>query len=133
MAEKLSCEAVRATYDPGTRDSSALAVIWELYGPELVDFSNTVRAVFVADDGNGLIFSENGEVQPYEDVEKYSSRLKRDRFTPQMLDQYLRALGIGAFDENFYQPEDQAAILVEKFGPIAPASREFKLADLQGA
>lgn len=133
MAEKLSCEAVRATYDPGTRDSSDLAVIWELYGPHVVDFSNTVRAVFVADDGNGLIFSESGEVQPYEDVEKYSSRLKRDRFTPQMLDHYLRAVGIEAFDESFYQPEDQAAIFVEKFGPIAPASREFKLADLQGA
>jgi hypothetical protein len=133
MAEKLSCEAVRATYDPGTRGNSDLAVIWELYGPNLVDFSNTVRAVFVTDDGNGLIFSESGKVQPYEDVEKYSNRLKRDRFTPQMLDHYLRALGIEAFDENFYQPEDQAAILVEKFGPIAPTSREFQLADLQGA
>jgi hypothetical protein len=133
MAEKLSCEAVRATYDPGIRDTSDMAVIWELYGPHLVDFSNTVRAVFVADDGNGLIFSESGEVQPYEDVGKYSSRLKRDRFTPQMLDNYLRALGIEAFDENFYQPEGQAAILVEKSGPIAPASREFQLADLQGA
>lgn len=133
MAEKLSCEAVRATYDPGARDSSDLAVIWELYRPHVVDFSNTVRAVFVADDGNGLIFSESGEVQPYEDVEKYSSRLKRDRFTPQMLDRYLRALGIEAFDENFYQPEDQAAIFIEKFGPIAPASREFQLTDLQGA
>jgi hypothetical protein len=133
MAEKLSCEAVRATYDPGTRGRSNLAVIWELYGPHVVDFSNTVRAVFVADDGNGLIFSENGQSQSYEDVEKYSIRQKRDRFTPQMLDQYLRALGIEAFDENFYQPEDQAAILVEKLGPIAPASREFQLADLQGA
>nr|WP_294814547.1 hypothetical protein [uncultured Sphingomonas sp.] len=133
MAEKLSCEAVRATYDPGTRDSSDLAVIWELYGPHLVDFSNTVRAVFVADDGNGLIFSESGEVQPYEDVERYSSRLKRDRFTPQMLDHYLRALGIEAFNEDFYQPADEAAILVEKSGPIAAASREFQLADLRGA
>ncbi|MBW8858606.1 MAG: hypothetical protein JF570_02435 [Caulobacter sp.] len=133
MAEKLSCEAVRATYDPETRDGSGLAVIWELYGPHVVDFSNTIRAVFVANDGNGLIFSESGEAQPYEDVEKYSSRLKRNRFTPQMLDHYLRAVGIEAFDENFYQPEDQAAILVEKRGPIAPASREFQLADLQGS
>jgi hypothetical protein len=124
---------VRATYDPRTRDNSDLAVIWELYGPHVVEFSNTIRAVFVADDGNVLIFSASGEVQPYEDVEKYSSRLKGDRFTPQMLDHYLRAVGIEAFDENFYQPEDQAAIFVEKFGPIAPASREFQLADLQGA
>ncbi|USQ94994.1 hypothetical protein [Caulobacter sp. RL271] len=131
MAEKLSCEAVRATCAPGTRESSDLAVIWELYGPEVIDFSNTVRAVFVADDGNGLVFSESGEVQPYEDMGKYSSRLKRDRFTPQILDHYLRAVGIEAFDETFYQPEGQAAILVEKLGPIAPASREFQLADLR--
>lgn len=133
MADKLRCEAVRVTYTPGTRGSSDLAVIWELYGPHIVESSNTIRAVFVADDGNGLIFSQSGKVQAYEYAEKYSNRLKRDRFTPQMLDLYLRALGIEAFDENFYQPDDQAAILVEKSGPSAPASREFQLADLQGA
>jgi hypothetical protein len=47
-----------------------------------------------------------------------------------MLDNYLKALGIYAFDVEFYCPDSQPAALIEKVGPMAPAAREFQLAEL---
>jgi len=44
-----------------------------------------------------------------------------------MLDRYLRALDIRAFDEDFYFPGDSEGVLFERQGPHAPAMKEFTL------
>ena len=71
-----------------------------------------------------------GEVKPFEDIRRYSSRTIQNRFTPEMLDGYLNELDIHAFDPDFYLPSGGEAILIEKVGPIASAMREFQLADV---
>jgi hypothetical protein len=44
----------------------------------------------------------------------------RDRFTPEILQQYLLALGLDAFEESFYLPAGQQAVLIYKEGPLPP-------------
>jgi hypothetical protein len=127
LAETLSCEAVRATYIPENGDKQFPA----LYGPTQSDFLNYVRSVAVAYDGKKWSFSAAGEVQDFENIERYSNRKIQERFTFEMLEEYLRALGIYAFDKKFYLPSGKCATRIEKVGPIAPTAREFQLADLQ--
>jgi hypothetical protein len=127
LAEKLACEAVRATYIPERRNNQYPVVMFELYGPTRSDFLNYVRSVAVSSDGRNWAFAAAGEVQPFEEIQRYSSRKIRDRFTPEMLDNYLSKLDIRAFDPDFYLPHGNEAILIEKIGPIASAAREFQL------
>lgn len=42
------------------------------------------------------------EIQPWEHPERYALPRKRDRFTFEMLDEYCKALGIDAFNLDFY-------------------------------
>jgi len=131
LAGRLSCEGVRATCVLDGQKDRYPAVILEIYGPERTEFLNYVRSIAVAYDGKKWSFAASGSTQPFEQVEKYSSRYIQDRFRPEMLSDYLKALGIRAFEEDFYLPESQEAMLIEKHGPIASAAREFRLADIQ--
>lgn len=133
LAQKLSCEAVRATYNPEGRTNQYPSVILEVYGPNPTDFLNYIRSISAAYDGKKWAFATGGEAQPFEQVEIYSSASIRDRFTPEMLESYLKALGIDAFEPDFYMPNGDSAVFIEKSGPIAPAAREFQLIDLQPA
>jgi hypothetical protein len=57
-----------------------------------------------------------------------TARRVRDRFTFDMLKEYLRHLGLSPFEEDFYLPEGAPAWLVEKTGPVFPAYKEYTLA-----
>lgn len=127
LAEKLSCDAVRSTYIPEGYEGRYPATILEIFGPVKTDFLNSVRSISAALDGSKWTFSAEGQVQPFEDVGAYSNRTVRNRFTGDMLASYLNSLGIAAFEEGFYHPQGEKAILVSKTGPIAPAAREFEL------
>lgn len=131
LAEKLSCEAVRATYISEGVNKQFPAVIFELFGPTQSDFLNYLRSVAVAYDGKKWIFSAEGQPQPFEEVNRYSNKRIQDRFTAEMLRDYLAALGIYAFDPEFYLPDRKRATLIEKVGPVASALQEFQLADLR--
>ncbi|OYX48292.1 MAG: hypothetical protein B7Y97_11365 [Sphingomonas sp. 32-66-10] len=61
----------------------------------------------------------------FEKPDYYARRRIRDRFDTKILKQYLEALGIDAFNPNFYLNEGH---LVEKVGPSAPAMQLFDLA-----
>jgi hypothetical protein len=56
------------------------------------------------------------------------ARWVRDRFTWDMLQDYLSHLGLHAFEEAFYMPEGSTAWLVEKTGTFVPAQTEYTLA-----
>ena len=129
LAKTLSCNAVRATYIPEGRKQYP-AVMLEIYGPDPSYFLNYVRSVSTAFDGKKWTFATGGETLSFEQTEKYLNRSKKDRFTPEMLNAYLESLGISAYDETFYCHEGKEAFLVRKTGPLAPAAREFQLADL---
>jgi hypothetical protein len=64
-------------------------------------------------------------------LEQYQSRRVRDRFTFDMLKQYLHHLGLAPFEEDFYLPEGGPAWLVERVGPVLPTQKEFTLAQVR--
>ncbi len=52
----------------------------------------------------------------------------RDRFTFDLLKEYLHHLGLSPFEEDFYLPQGAAAWLVERTGPVVPTHKEYTLA-----
>jgi len=107
LAEQIGCLGIRAVWVPNTfkeRKGHLGAVIFEVYdkpNPIL----NIRRSICLINDGNWTTkwdFETSGEPFDFEDVERYKTRRKTDRFTPEMLDNYLKALGIDAFSEDFY-------------------------------
>lgn len=72
------------------------------------------RVVSASNDGGRWVFDQFGEPFPFEKVERYQERRVRDRFTFEMLKEYL--------------PEGAPAWLVEKTGPVVASHQEYTLA-----
>lgn len=132
LAEDLRCSGIRAVTTPDAKGDVGGAVIFELYGPTGDAELHTVRAVGVAKEGGRWDFWESGDSQPFERPECYRAARVRDRFTPEMLQQYLAALDIDVFDADFYAPEHEA-VLVERSGRRARGVEEFALAGCHGS
>jgi hypothetical protein len=92
------------------------AVAFTLYGPERTDWLNRVRHVSVTNDVSGWKFAATGEVQPYEQVDKYKNHRLIERFTPEMLESYCRALGIEIFDDTFYGGQSLVSHVTNRLG-----------------
>jgi hypothetical protein len=127
FSSELSCRAVRMCCD-------ADATIFELYGADEREGpygvpTTWVRHVYAMNDGYWT-FDAAGEQQPFERPERYAERRIRDRFTPDMLRSYLGALGIRAFDEDFYMPNGEA-LLIEKDIPLYRRERAWTFEDVQ--
>jgi hypothetical protein len=131
MARTLGCRGLRVVAVPNTyRKGKGRygAVMLELYGPHRTAWINTVRAVSASNDGGHWVFDQFGEPFPFEKPEQYQARRVRDRFTFDMLKEYLRHLGLSPFEEEFYMPEGAPAWLVEKTGTFVPVQTEYTLA-----
>ncbi len=67
-------------------------------------------------DGGCWIFEVSGEPYPFEELDKYELRRKRDRFTREMLTRYLEHFSLRPFEDEFYAvdlehpTEDEVAI-----------------------
>jgi hypothetical protein len=137
MARKLSIRGLRVVAVPHTLrgDQGRYgAVMLDMYGPEQPGkISNTVRVVEAANDGGRWVFVQSGEPFPFEQVEQYQARRVRDRFTFEMLKDYLRHLGLAPFDEDFYMPPGSCAWLIQKTGPFDTVGREYTLEEVRAA
>jgi hypothetical protein len=131
MARTLGCRSMRVVAVPNTvrKDKGRYgAVMLEVYGPHQTAWLNCVRAVSASNDGGRWVFDQFGEPFPFERVERYQARRVKDRFTFDMLEEYLRHLGLSPFEEDYYLPQGSPAWLVEKTGPVVPTHREYTLA-----
>jgi hypothetical protein len=131
MARTLGCRGMRVVAVPHTlrKDKGRYgAVMFELYGPRQTHWLNYVRTLYAANDGGRWVFGQSGEPFPFEKQEQYQARKVRDRFTLDMLKEYLHQLGLSPFQEDFYLPEGAPAWLVEKTGTFVPAQTEYTLA-----
>jgi len=138
MARRLSIRGLRVVAVPHTlrKDGGGRygAVMLGVYGPERPEkISNTVRALGASNDGGRWVLDQSGEPFPFEQMEKYQERRVRDRFTFEMLKDYLRHLGLSPFEEDFYLPPGSRAWLVQKTGPFAPGHREYTLEEARAA
>lgn len=90
-----------------------------MLGPAPTDWLNYVRSVGVTHDGHSRWeFEAAGTVQDFEQVQAYTARRVRDRFTTTMLSDYCAALGLRPFDVDFYE---RAGVLVESRLRLDPA------------
>jgi hypothetical protein len=137
MARKLSIRCLRVVAVPHTlrgNQGRYGGVMLEGYGPEQPGkISNTVRVVEVANDGGRWVFVQSGEPFPFEQVEQYQARRLRDRFTFEMLKDYLRHLGLAPFEEDFYMPPGSRAWLIQKTGPFTTVGQEYTLEEARAA
>ncbi|MFE8603033.1 hypothetical protein [Archangium violaceum] len=131
MARTVGCRGMRVVAVPHTyRNGEGRygAVMLDVYGPHQTDWLNYIRALGASNDGGRWVFDQAGEPFPFEKLEQYQARRVRDRFTFDMLKEYLRHLGLSPFEEGFYLPQGAPAWLVEKSGTFVPAQTEYTLA-----
>jgi hypothetical protein len=131
MARTVGCRGLRVVAVPHTYrkgEGRYGAVMLEVYGPHQTNWLNYLRTLYVANDGGHWVFGQSGEPFPFEKPERYQARRVRDRFTFDMLKEYLHHLGLSPFEEDFYLPEGAPAWLVEKTGTFVPAQTEYTLA-----
>ncbi len=119
LAQRIGCRGLRVTAISDEREARRIrgrrdaATILEIYEPHQTDWLNIGRSIAMVKDERWT-FELGGTEQPFEEPENYAKTLIKDRFTLEMLDRYLRALGIGAFDESFYMPQGAEAVLIEE-------------------
>jgi hypothetical protein len=104
------------------------AMIFDLFGPDVINHSNTIRSITVMNDGGKWTFDELGDRLSFENAETYGAKRVRDRFPFELLAQYLKQLALEPFDEHFYGSQ---AVLVEKHGPCATAMEEYSLEEVR--
>lgn len=123
LAQTIGCAGIRATdARPGTTQGGT---IFEMYGHELTDWLNIERAIYAVPTDGRWSFGVSGTMLPFENPELYERKRIKDRFNSDMLNQYLREIGVLAFDAEFYRNE---GTLVEKIGVSAPGMQIFDLA-----
>ncbi|KFE64465.1 hypothetical protein [Hyalangium minutum] len=130
LSRTLGCRGLRVVAVPHTlRKGQGRygAVILEVYAPYDMAGLNYLRTLYAANDGGRWVFGQSGEPFPFEKPEHYQAHRVRDRFTFDMLKDYLRHLGLSPFEEDFYLPKGAPALLVEKTGPTYPTYREYTL------
>ena len=125
MAQRLKCRglAVACRIDA---DSSIVRFV--LYSPEAREWLNVERSVSAVNDYGKWTFNTTGSVQPFEKSDRYQARAVKNRFTPEMLEEYCAALGIRLFDGDFYGP---AGVLVKIGDPLPPEFVAISLAEAQ--
>jgi hypothetical protein len=138
MARRLSIRCLRVVAVPHTlrkhQGGRYGAVMLEMFGPEQPGkILNYVRAIYAANDGGRWVFGHSGEPFPFEQVEQYQAHRVRDRFTFDMLKDYLRHLGLSPFEEDFYLPPGTCAWLIQKTGPFAPGHKDYTLEEARRA
>lgn len=130
LSRTIKCRGVRSCYIPDMPNRLG-AVIMEMYSPANTHFINTLRSVCVINEGERWKFYSDGEVQSFEDTEKYKNRIVKNRFTGDMLKDYLSAIGIMAFDDVFYNAS--SSFIIENIGVIAKNAREYSLDNVQNS
>lgn len=110
------------------------AVIWEVYAPvELGGLPPLCyrRSLCVANDGGRWVFEQSGEPFDFERTETYSLPRKRDRFTPELLDEYLAHFDLQPFSDSFYVVSArQPAVVLECQQRWPHSSSEFSLEEV---
>jgi hypothetical protein len=94
------------------------AVMWEVYAPESLGGEMPLgyrRSIAASNDGGRWVFYESGERYAFEQTARYEEKRKRDRFTHEMLRDYLEEFGIEPFVDAFYRIDsDSPAVRLQQ-------------------
>ncbi|GMU83325.1 MAG: hypothetical protein AMXMBFR47_31950 [Planctomycetota bacterium] len=127
---RAKCRGLRCVFVPHSESGRAgrsRGTVFELYMPDAsgCSFLNIRRSVSCVFD-NSWAFDAAGEPPlPFERLDQYKNRLVKNRFTPEMLTDYLRHFGVEFLQQSFY--EGGGAYLIEKTGPCAAGTKEYSI------
>ena len=121
LAERCNCRSIWIVATPFIQKNEESrgfegALIFELYGPENSGTmtQNIIRSIRLEKDIGKWSFSLTGAPLPFENLKKYESRYKKDKFTLDLMNEYLLELGIDAFQESFYLPTGTKAFFTKE-------------------
>jgi len=124
LAKRLICEGMRVTAVHHHMPKKVEANKRRAYGAAILEVydshGNDHRTVYAANDGGRWVFGQSGKPYSFEHISAYSAQRTRDRFTIDMLEGYLKELGLDAFNENWYVPEASSESVLISFTGIKP-------------
>lgn len=131
VSKRLNVRSVRVVVQDhlqGKRNPHGLSgsVQFGMTGPEGVGALRGIRSVSAHFESRWE-WEAYGEVQPFEEVERYGERRIRDRLTPAMVERYCQALGIDVFNPAAYGP---SAVFYERHRDMVPPV-EMSIAEAQ--
>jgi hypothetical protein len=118
-ARALGCRAVRAVCI-ADGEGEFPARIMEVYGPDGSGPLLTRRAIVAALDGGEWVFEATGDPLPFEQPEQYARRRKSERFTPELLFDYLRELDVPVDVEPDWAGARLVALSASSSSPSSP-------------
>jgi hypothetical protein len=99
---------------------------------QLIEKGKSVRTVQVSRQSSGWDAVLLGTPLPFEEVDRYQARVKRERFDLGMLNRYCSALGINRSDEMAYGP--RALLHTQAYTgtqqPLYPTAAAWRAANL---
>ena len=100
LSKALGACAMRVCKTPV--EATYQAVIWEVYDTAKsgADKFGYRRSIAAANDGGSWVFEQSGTPFPFEDLERYTAPRIRDRFTEDLLCEYLREIDIPQISDN---------------------------------
>ena len=106
LSKALGACAMRVCKTPV--EATYQAVIWEVYdtADSGADKFGYRRSITAANDGGGWVFEQSGTPFPFEDLERYTAARIRDRFTEDLLCQYLQEMDISPISDNEFMIGD---------------------------
>lgn len=115
---------------PGGQVSCYGQVRFDLFAAGPGFFLNHERTVYAMNDGGRWTFAAQGAPQSFEEPEAYKARKIRDRFTPEMLVRYGRALGVALDDPDFFTGD---AVLLKAGDKLPPGQKPMSLREARAA
>lgn len=104
----------------------------QVFGPKPNSISNMERVIGIVRDNNRLSLVSNGTPFPFERLDQYQEKRVKDRFTQELLEQYMAEFGLFPFDESFYLPAGGGpAILDEKQYPSHVVHKTYTLDEIR--
>jgi hypothetical protein len=109
-------------FDPITKEISFLECDIDLIATAYHSWMTEVLSPFEM-----RVEAQSGDPFPFEETQNYNAKKISERFTGEMLDDYLQHLGIKAFEDNFYTLENRSSVLFNRRGQLPSNLKEISL------
>jgi hypothetical protein len=133
LTRLMGVDSMRVCRTPA--DAAQPACVWEVYAPASRGGVPPLfhrRAIALVCESGRWTFHESGAPFPFENPAVHAARRTRDRFTPDLLCEYLSKLGLFPFDPDFYSPPGSPPkVLIERLDRWDSPPPEFSLEEVR--
>jgi hypothetical protein len=129
LSKRLNCRSIRAVHVLNTTPKNPSLEAKGHFGAtifEVFENGKAIRTLYAANDGGKWKFGQSGNVFSFEETNNYEAKKISERFTGEMLNNYLQHFGINFFEEDFYT-SGKPAVLFSRHGKLPPNLKEFEL------